>query len=91
MTVAACLLLQSLLGGKRTWLFALQMSANDPKRTLSHPPTINLARNYARQLYLEVSICAGAADQNVSAIAAHKRVVSRCSRVSTASLPASRT
>jgi hypothetical protein len=32
-TVAACLLLRSLLGVKRTCGFALQMSAFDPKRT----------------------------------------------------------
>jgi len=30
---AECPLLRSLLGVKRTWLFALHMSANDPKRT----------------------------------------------------------
>jgi len=35
MTVAACLLLRSLLGVKRTWLVAAHMSAFDPKRTLS--------------------------------------------------------
>ena len=28
----------SAIGGKRTWLFALHMSAYDPKRTLSTPP-----------------------------------------------------
>ena len=33
MTFAACLLLRSVLGAKRTWLVAAQMSANDPKRT----------------------------------------------------------
>jgi hypothetical protein len=32
-TIAACLLLRSLLGVKRTWPFALHMSAYDPKRT----------------------------------------------------------
>src|SRR4029453_16477974 len=34
MTIAACLLLRSLLGVKRTWLIATHMSASDPKRTL---------------------------------------------------------
>src|SRR6185503_14754739 len=32
-TIAACLLLRSLLGVKRTSLVAVRMSANDPKRT----------------------------------------------------------
>ena len=32
-TIAACLLLRSLLGVKRTWRFAAHMSASDPKRT----------------------------------------------------------
>jgi hypothetical protein len=36
MTICGCPLLRSLLGVKRTWLFALHMSANDPKRTLAH-------------------------------------------------------
>jgi hypothetical protein len=31
--IAACLLLRSLLGVKRTWLVAAHMSARDPKRT----------------------------------------------------------
>jgi hypothetical protein len=35
MTIAACLLLGSLLGVKRTWLVAAHMSASDPKRTLA--------------------------------------------------------
>src|SRR5262245_36420952 len=33
MTVCGCPLLRSLLGVKRTWLFAAHMSAYDPKRT----------------------------------------------------------
>ena len=41
MTVCGNSLLRSLLGAKRTWLFALHMSANDPKRTFllckAHP------------------------------------------------------
>ena len=32
-TIAACPLLRSLLGVKRTWPIAVQMSAYDPKRT----------------------------------------------------------
>src|SRR5262245_29016114 len=34
-TLGACLLSRSLLGVKRTWVCALHMSANDPKRTLA--------------------------------------------------------
>jgi hypothetical protein len=34
-----CLLSRSLLGVKRTWRFALHMSAYDPKRTLV-PPSV---------------------------------------------------
>jgi hypothetical protein len=33
--LSTCLLSRSLLGVKRTYPFALHMSANDPKRTLS--------------------------------------------------------
>ena len=33
MTVCGCLLSRSLLGVKRTWAFALHLSAFDPKRT----------------------------------------------------------
>src|SRR6476661_6402142 len=36
-TIAACPLLRSLLGVKRTWPVALHMSANDPKRTFATP------------------------------------------------------
>jgi hypothetical protein len=35
MALCGNLLLRSLLGVKRTWPFALHMSANDPKRTFS--------------------------------------------------------
>ena len=48
--ITQCLLLRSLLGVKRTWRFALQMSAFDPKRTFRRQPTA-LILFVSRQTY----------------------------------------
>ena len=49
MTLRGNPLLRSLLGVKRTWLFAAQMSAYDPKRTSAYvasPPSSQLFEPY---------------------------------------------
>src|SRR5262245_9121448 len=51
MTVCACLLLRSLLGVKRTWAGAVQMSAFDPKRTLA------VSRPALPECYFELIRC----------------------------------
>jgi hypothetical protein len=47
MTLCGNPLLRSLLGEKRTSLFAAQMSANDPKRTCGDIQYASLSRYYA--------------------------------------------
>ena len=57
-TIAACLLSRSLLGVKRTWVSALQMSAYDPKRTwpASRPTASRLLPKVGMMLALSLGV-----------------------------------